>query len=137
MKTYSDRFIFVLKRLFEQESPTMNELNNKLDKEIIPLRKNESVPEASPEDPDVSLPPPDDDKDIEYGLRLLSIHNFQNKGTDFSSLDENTKKRIIASLVILGIAIFFLLLLWAIASFMPKTKRHVSISRHDIIERVC
>jgi hypothetical protein len=115
----------------------MNELNNKLDKEIIPLRKNESAPEVSPGNPDVSLPPPDDDKDIEYGLRLLSIHNFQNKGTDFSSLDENTKKRIIASLVILGIAIFFLLLLWAIASFMPKTKRHASISRHDIIERVC
>ena len=115
----------------------MNELNNKLDEEIIPLRKNEPTPEASPENSDVSLPPPDDDKDIEYGLRLLKIHNFQNKGTDFSGLDENTKKRIIASLVILGIAIFFLLLLWAIASFMPKTKRHVSISRYDIIERVC
>ena len=115
----------------------MNELNNKLDEEIIPLRKNESETEASPENPDISLPPPDDDKDIEYGLRLLKIHNFQNKGTDFSGLDENTKKRIIASLVILGIAIFFLLLLWAIASFMPKTKRHASVSKHNIIERIC
>jgi hypothetical protein len=114
----------------------MDELKNNIDQEIISLRQSETHPQAFSEEVDISLPPPDDDKDIEYGLRLLSAHRFEWKSVGESHQSEEIQKKMVAACVIFGLAVLLLLLLWFIVSIMPRKGRNAAVSHLSYIERI-
>lgn len=98
--------------------------------EIIPLRRNAASSEESSIEPE-SIIDSSEEKDIEFGLKVLSAHSFEWKNAG-SEESEAFRKRLIACFVIFGVAIFLLLLLWFIASIMHKNgPRHTATSQHS------
>lgn len=88
------------------------------DTNLIPLRRPEPCPDDSDDEPK-DIIASDEEKDIQFGLKLLSAHSFEWK----NSGSEETKifhKRLVACFIIFGVTVFLLLLLWFIASIMPK-----------------
>ncbi len=101
--------------------------------EIIPLRRNAPNPEENNFEPDDILAS-DEERDIEFGLKVLSANSYQWKNAG-SEEREAFRKRLIACFVIFGVAIFLLLLLWFIASIMPKKRQRPAVMRSHGIEK--